>query len=146
MVGRVDIDGLQGFGPCNEAERGEGVVEVLPKGRDVSQCGLADEILLVSCDTWSVVERSLTWSQNCLLAPCCLIALQASKAATSVSRSERARANDSRAFRASSRLSIGEVNSGFDDKMAAMVTTGHISCVTEDNRVRARVTHEDRGI
>lgn len=67
-------------------------------------------------------------SQNCLTAPWLppffLTSMHASYALTSVSKSDLAQAKDSRAFFASSRLSIGEVKRGFDDSKAAIVRTG----------------------
>jgi len=82
----------------------------------------------------------LTCSQNCRTAPCvsplARREVTASYALTSVSRSDRAQANDSLAlagqsrfqdddahFLLSSLFSMGEVNNGFDERMAAIVRT-----------------------
>lgn len=94
-------------------------------------------------------------SQNCLTAPWLppffLTSMHASYALTSVSKSDLAQAKDSRAFFASSRLSIGEVKRGFDDSRAAIVRTGiswfslrdYLNGLTRSRLTRVQ-TSEDR--
>lgn len=114
-------------GRSEETDRGERGEEVLSQGSDVPDGGGADEVLRDRSAPLADQIDGLTDSQNCRTAPwdppLPLISLQASKAATSVRRSERDRLNDSRAFLLSSRLSIGEVKRGFADRRAAIVNT-----------------------